>query len=43
MDIPMKDMAMVVAPLAVVIYFICFAGQLSDILEWVVWLADHVH
>jgi hypothetical protein len=39
----MKDMAMVVAPIALVVYFICFPGQLSDIVEWVVRLADHVH
>jgi hypothetical protein len=25
-DIPMKDMAMVVAPVAMVVYFICFPG-----------------
>ena len=41
-DIPMKDMAMVVAPIAMVVYFICFPGQLGDILEWLVRLADHV-
>jgi hypothetical protein len=39
----MKDMTMVVAPLAIVIYFICFPGQLSDLLEWVVAAARYVH
>jgi hypothetical protein len=38
----MKDMAMVVAPIVVVVYFICFPGQLSDIVEWVVMLAKHI-
>jgi hypothetical protein len=38
----MKDMAMVVAPIAVVVYFVCFPGQLSHLLDWVVMLARHV-
>lgn len=38
----MKDMAMVVAPIAVVVYFICFPGQLSDLVEWIAMLAKHV-
>jgi hypothetical protein len=42
-DFPMKDMAMVVAPVAVVVYFICFPDQLGYILEWLVRLTDHIH